>query len=156
MSDCIFEIHQLWQSGFSRVYSNSCRRCSFEPEIIKIGQSSCKMCSNNIVNFEESTTILNAHPKTIWKLIVCTSYFFLFVSILFFDLPCQQSRLFGRFFYFYFWLWLGLVVWPRFSDLLVSQITKDHGSSYSIWRFHATRNYTNNPTINRTTIQRKQ
>ena len=21
-SDCIFEIHQLWQSGFSRVYSN--------------------------------------------------------------------------------------------------------------------------------------
>ena len=23
-SDCIFEIHQLWQSGFSRVYSNSC------------------------------------------------------------------------------------------------------------------------------------
>ena len=31
--DCIFEIHQLWQSGFSRVYSNSCYRCSFEPEI---------------------------------------------------------------------------------------------------------------------------
>ena len=21
-ADCIFEIHQLWQSGFSRVYSN--------------------------------------------------------------------------------------------------------------------------------------
>ena len=38
--DCIFEIHQLWQSGFSRVYSNSCCNCSFEPEIIKIGQSS--------------------------------------------------------------------------------------------------------------------
>ena len=30
--DCIFEIHQLWQSGFSRVYSNSCCICSFEPE----------------------------------------------------------------------------------------------------------------------------
>ena len=28
--DSIFEIHQLWQSGFSRVYSNS-----FELEIIK-------------------------------------------------------------------------------------------------------------------------
>ena len=28
--DCIFEIHQLWQSGFSRVYSNSCCSCSFE------------------------------------------------------------------------------------------------------------------------------
>ena len=24
VSDCIFEIHQLWQSGFSRVYSNCC------------------------------------------------------------------------------------------------------------------------------------
>ena len=33
--DCIFEIHQLWQSGFSRVYFNSCCSCSFEPEIIK-------------------------------------------------------------------------------------------------------------------------
>ena len=26
--NCIFEIHQLWQSGFSRVYSNSCCSCS--------------------------------------------------------------------------------------------------------------------------------
>ena len=43
---CIFEIHQLWQSGFSRVYSNCCCSCLFEPEIIKIGQSSHKMYSN--------------------------------------------------------------------------------------------------------------
>ena len=61
--NCIFEIHQLWQSGFSRVYSNSCCSCSFEPEIIKIGQSSHKMYSNNILNFHESTTILNACTK---------------------------------------------------------------------------------------------
>ena len=61
--DCIFEIHQLWQSGFSRVYSNSCWSCSFKLEIIKIGQSSHKMYSNNIVNFKESTTILNACTK---------------------------------------------------------------------------------------------
>ena len=61
--DCIFEIHQLWQSGFSRVYSNYCCSCSFEHEIIKIGQSSHKMYSNNIVNFQESTTILNAYIK---------------------------------------------------------------------------------------------
>ena len=27
---CIFEIHQLWQSVFSRVYSNCCSSCSFE------------------------------------------------------------------------------------------------------------------------------
>ena len=41
--DCIFEIHQLWQSDFSRVYSNCCCSCSFESEIIKIGQSSHKI-----------------------------------------------------------------------------------------------------------------
>ena len=40
--DCIYEIHHLWYSGFSRVYSNSCCSCSFEPEIIKIRQSSHK------------------------------------------------------------------------------------------------------------------
>ena len=61
--DCIFEIHQQWQSGFSRVYSNSCGSYSFEREIIKIGQSSHKMYSNNIVNFQVSTTILNACTK---------------------------------------------------------------------------------------------
>ena len=72
--DCIFEIHQLWQSGFSRVYSNCFCSGSFEPEIMKIGQSSDKMYSNNIVNFQESTTILNAHRKKVCKLIVCTSY----------------------------------------------------------------------------------
>ena len=61
--DCIFEIHQLWQSGFSRVYSNCCFICWFEAEILKIGQSSHKMYSNNIVNFQDSTTILNACTK---------------------------------------------------------------------------------------------
>ena len=61
--DCIFENHQLWQSGFIRVYSNCCCSCSFEPEIIKIGQSSHEIYIDNIVNFQESTTILNAHTK---------------------------------------------------------------------------------------------
>ena len=61
--DYTFEIHQLWQSGFSRVYFNSCCSCSSEREIIKIGQSSHKMYSNNILNFQESTTILNAGTK---------------------------------------------------------------------------------------------
>ena len=61
--DCIFEIHQLWQSGFSRVYSNSFCSCLFEPEIIKICQSSHKVYSNNILNFEESTTTLNVCTK---------------------------------------------------------------------------------------------
>ena len=70
----IFETYQLWQSGFSRVYSNSYCRCSFEPEIIKNGQSSHKMYSNNILNFQESTTILNACTKKVWKLIEGSTY----------------------------------------------------------------------------------
>ena len=63
VSYCIFEIHQLWQSGFSRVYSNCCCSYLFKPEIIKIGQSSHKIYSNNILNCQESTTILNACTK---------------------------------------------------------------------------------------------
>ena len=35
----------------------------FEPEIIKIGQSSYKMYSNNVLNFQESMTLLNACTK---------------------------------------------------------------------------------------------
>ena len=62
-SDCIFEIHQLWHSGFSRVYSNCCCSCSFETEIIKVGHSSNKTYSNKIMNFQESTPMLNACTK---------------------------------------------------------------------------------------------
>ena len=36
--DCILEIHQLWQSIFSRVYSNCWGSCWFGAEIIKIGR----------------------------------------------------------------------------------------------------------------------
>ena len=67
--DCIFEIHQLWQSGFSRVHSNS-----FESEIINISQSSHKMYSNNILNVQESTTVLNACTKKGWKRIEGNTY----------------------------------------------------------------------------------
>ena len=45
------------------MYFNCCCSCSFEREIIKIGQSSYKMYNNNILNFQESTTILNACTK---------------------------------------------------------------------------------------------
>ena len=79
VSVCIFEIHQLWQSGFSRVYSNCCCSCSFEPEIIKIRQSSHKMYSNNIVNFQESTTMLNACTKKVWELIEATTYIYIYI-----------------------------------------------------------------------------
>ena len=56
--DCIFEIYHLQTSGFSRVFSNSCCSCSFEPETVNIGQPSHKMYSDNIVNFQEFMTIL--------------------------------------------------------------------------------------------------
>ena len=49
-----------------------CIPIAAKPEIIKIGQSSHKMYSNNIVNFQESTTILNVHTKKVWKLIKST------------------------------------------------------------------------------------
>ena len=61
--DCILKFKQMWQAGFPRVYSNSCSSCSFEPEIIKIGLSSHNMYSNNILNNQESATILNASIK---------------------------------------------------------------------------------------------
>ena len=61
--DCLFETHQRWQSGFSRVYSNCYCCCTFKAEIIKISQSSHKMYSRNTVNFQESTPILNACTK---------------------------------------------------------------------------------------------
>ena len=66
---CIFEIPQLWQSGFSWVYSNCCCSCLLEPEIIKIGQSCHKMYSNSKLNIQESTTIFNPCTKKVWKLI---------------------------------------------------------------------------------------
>ena len=69
VSDCIFESHQQWQLDFIRVYSNCCCSCSFETEIVKIGQSSQNMYSNNQLNCQESTTILNA-----WKPIEGTTY----------------------------------------------------------------------------------
>ena len=79
--DCIFKIHQLWQSGFSRVYFNCCSSCSFEAEIIKIGQSSHNMYSYNRLNFQESTTILNACTKKVWKLIEGTIYIYIYIYI---------------------------------------------------------------------------
>ena len=47
------------------MYSSSCCSCSFEPRIIKNNQSSHKMYRNNRLNFQESTTILNACTEKI-------------------------------------------------------------------------------------------
>ena len=93
--DCIFEI--LWQSSFSGVYSNCCCSCSFEREIIKIGQSSHKMYSNKILNFQVSMTILNCHKKKVCKLIVCTSYILYswhFLKLIFFSTKNSYDLIF--------------------------------------------------------------
>ena len=62
------------------VYSNCCCRCWFVAEIIKIGQSSHKMYSNKILNFQEFTTMLNACTKKMWKLIEFTTYMYIYIS----------------------------------------------------------------------------
>ena len=66
------------QSGFSRVYSNSCCSCSFEPEI---SQSSHKMYSNNILNFQESMTILNACKKGLETYWMHHVYIYIYIYI---------------------------------------------------------------------------
>ena len=76
VSDCIFEIHQLWQSGFSRVYSYCCYSCSFEAEIIKIDLSSHMMYSNNS-EFSRVYDNFKCLYKKVWKLIEFTTYIFL-------------------------------------------------------------------------------
>ena len=81
VSDSIFENHQLWQSGFSRAYSNSCCSCSFEPGIIEIGQSSHKMYSNHILKFQESTTILNACTKSLETYWMDHVYIYIYIYI---------------------------------------------------------------------------
>ena len=106
VSDCIFELHQLWQSSFSRVYSNCCCSCSFEPEIKKMGQSSHKMYCNNTLNFQEFTTILNAHTKKILKLIVCTSCIYIYIYIYIKDI----------YIYICIYIWLTFFVYISFVN----------------------------------------
>ena len=72
--DCIFEIHQLWHSGFCKVYSSFCCSCSFEAEIIKIGQSSHNMYRKNreFSRVYDNSKFLS---QKVWNLIECTTYF---------------------------------------------------------------------------------
>ena len=63
------------------MYSNSYCSYKFAPKQEKIGQSSHKEYSNNILKHLEFTAIINACTKKVWKLIECTSYHFHFFSI---------------------------------------------------------------------------
>ena len=57
------------------MYSNSYCSYKFAPKQEKIGQSSHKEYSNNILKYLEFTAIINACTKKVWKLIEYTSYF---------------------------------------------------------------------------------
>ena len=118
--DCIFEIHQLWRSGFCRVYSNSCCSCWFEPEIIKISQSSHKMYSYNIVNSQESTTILD----------VCTKKYGNFLKV-------PRSFVSSSFLWEFFWPVLtgvpSLEWQPVFSCLFYSYMYLANPNNSIIW-----------------------
>ena len=103
-ADCIFEIHQLWQSGFSRGYSNCCCSCSFELKIINFFQSSHKMYSNNALNFQESTTILNACTKsleTYWRPHVFDLSTFPLILIMLLDSPKSTIPPYTHIFFFH-------------------------------------------------------
>ena len=75
---------------------NSCCSCSFKPEIIKIGQLSHKMYSNNILNFQDSTTILNAFTKKSGNLLKAPRiYIYIYVNHLVMS-PARISLTFSR------------------------------------------------------------
>ena len=65
--------------ALSRVYSNCWYSCSFEPEIIKISQSSHKIYSDNIQNFLVSTPTLNACTKKSGTFL--NSYVYIYIYI---------------------------------------------------------------------------
>ena len=91
--DCIFEIHQLWPLGISRVYSNCCCSCLIEAEIIKIDQSCHKMYGNIILNFPESTTILNVYTKksgNLLKALRVYIYIYIYIYIIIIIISCWQ------------------------------------------------------------------
>ena len=73
------------------MYSKSCCSRSFEAEIMKISQSSHNMYSNNILNFQESTTILNSCTIKVWKPIVYISYVCLVYVCMYVCIVCVCS-----------------------------------------------------------------
>ena len=46
-----------------------------------MNQSSHKMYSNNMLNFQESTTLLNAYTKKVWNLIEGITYIYIYIYI---------------------------------------------------------------------------
>ena len=102
------------------MYSNCCCRCSFEPEIIKVGQSSHKMYSNNILSFQEigiTVTFMYHHFFSLSskvQIFISLSAFFLFYSV-----ACQYGKVHHSAGSFLFSL--SQVVWSRLGDPFESQ-----------------------------------
>ena len=118
VSDCIFEIHQPWQSGFSRVYSNCCCSCWFEAEILMIGHSSHKMYSNNILNFQESTTILNACTKKCGNLLNAPCIFiYIWIYRQYSNHEYEQEKLYVKILYIYIYIYNKYIL-----DIYVRQL----------------------------------
>ena len=72
--DCLFEIHRLCQSDFSRVYSNSCCSCWFEAEIIKLVSHLIRCIAITYWIFKTLHQFLNACTIKVWKLIEGSTY----------------------------------------------------------------------------------
>ena len=128
VSDYIFEIHQLWQSGFSKVYSNCWCNCSFEAEIIKICQSSHKIFSNNIMNFQESMTILDPYTKKSGNFMNAPRiYLYIYIY------TCTHTYVMGKFIYIYHhdlvlltWISLNLSCHPSLSSITSGKSSRLH------------------------------
>ena len=123
--DYIFKIHQFWQSGFSRVYSNGYCSCSFEPEIIKkIGQWSHKMYSNKILNFQESMPILNSCKKkrleTYWIHHVIIFFWTMFTASFLYIFEILVYVLFPLCLSHFLYIYQLLIDMPTFSNDLHS------------------------------------
>ena len=87
------------------MYSNSCCSCSFEAEIIKFGQSSHKMYSNNIVNCQESTTILNACTKKSGNLLKAPRIYMVGCLVLFYGISTLVGYLMLDSVYIYIYIY---------------------------------------------------
>ena len=103
--DCTFEIHQLWQLGFSRMYSNCCCSCSLDSKIIKISQLSHKMYSNKILNFQEFATILNYCTKKSGNLLNSPR---IYIYIYFFKKNKNRSHLDYKFISILLWVLISI------------------------------------------------
>ena len=109
--DCLFEFPQVWQSGLSRVHSNSCCSCWFEPEILIISQSYHKMYSNNILNFQESATNLNPVQKSLETYWIHHVRRFSFFFFQFFSGFSQDSKVHNSAIYIYICIYIYIYIY---------------------------------------------